>query len=164
MIYHVLHMRNRGRGFTPQPGEQQLGSYMVGSTAYSWVLAAAAGLVVAMGAGMLFSRDGGSGMAIASLLAGNAMLFGALGKRRLYLTTRRLVLMQQSKHEKSLDLSAIRGIEVRGRKVGRIIVKALSGSELSASVYNPLVVAATIQSACAASNEGSETALKGGRE
>jgi hypothetical protein len=164
MIYHLLHRRNKGRGFTPEPGEQELGSYMVGATAYSWVLAATAGLVVAMGAGMLFSRDGASGTAIASVLAGNAMLFGALGKRRLYLTTRRLVLMQQSKHEKSLDLADIRGIEIRGRKVGRIIVRALDGTELSASVYNPLTVAAAIQQACAAIIDDGQTEMKGGRE
>ncbi|HES57887.1 MAG TPA: hypothetical protein ENO21_00475 [Firmicutes bacterium] len=153
MFVPYLPNRRKGRDLELGPGEQKLGSYMVGATAYSWVLAATAGLVVAMGAGLLFARDGASGTAIASVLAGNAMLFGAMGKRRLYLTTRRLVLMQQSKHENSLDLADIRGIEVRGRKVGRVIVKALDGTELSASVYNPLAVAAAIQAACAELSE-----------
>ena len=164
MFVHIPHKRNRGPEIELRPGEHQLGSWMVGATAYTWVLAATAGLVVAMGAAMLFSRGDGGWPAITSVLAGNTLLFGALGKRRLTLTSERLVLGRRAKHQQSLELRDVSGIEVRGRRLGRVSVAARRGNGINASVYSPLKVAGEIQRACAAIDQGSESAEQGGRE
>ena len=164
MIVPVPHRRRKGYELELQPGEEVLGSWMVGATGYTWVFAATVVLILAMALGFFLSRDGAAGTAIASVLSGNLMLFAALGKRKLYLTDQRLVLRRSAKQEQAIELSDVSGIEVQGRRLGKISIAARRGDGISASVYAPLKVAAEIQQACAAINDESESEAKGGRE
>lgn len=164
MFVYVPHTRRKGHELKLEPGEQVLGSWMVGAIGYTWVFAATGVLILAMALGYFLSKDGSAGTAIASVLSGNLMLFGALGQRRLTLTDRRLVLQRRAKHQQSLALAEVSGIEVRGNRLGRISIAAKHGDPIVATVYSPLKVAAEIQRACAAANADGESETKGGRE
>jgi len=163
MIIHPPHRLRKGYELKLLPGERKLASWMAGASAYTWLFATMGGLIVATGVGFFASKDGAAGMAIASVLSANMMLFAALGRRRLTLTDQRLVLQRRAKDEQSLELEDVASIEVTGRRLGRVSIAARSGSGIKASVYAPLKVAAEIQAACAAVNEAGDVSSKGGR-